>query len=72
MTELLKWLTHREHELENKRTRSLARQQWADVIECDARIDECAKTRAKISLIAQKPQAIDPYVIPPTPAEKPI
>ena len=45
MNNLLSHLVARENELERKRTRALARQLWGDVIDCDARIDECKKLR---------------------------
>lgn len=46
--QLMKWLTNREHELDRRRTRCLARQQWSDVIEVEARIDELRTVRALI------------------------
>jgi hypothetical protein len=46
--DLTSHLIKREHELERIRTRALARQQWAIVIEVESRIDECEKLRAAI------------------------
>lgn len=39
----------RERELDRIRTRSLARQQWAAVIEVEARLDECKRLRTKLT-----------------------
>lgn len=58
MKDLSSKLVDREHELERKRTRALARQQWADVIETEARLSECGNFRKMIvedALLTAKP-----------------
>ena len=47
-TQILKHLVQRENELERTRTRKLATQQWAAVIETEAKIEECKRLRAWI------------------------
>ena len=47
--DLTKHLVSREHELERKRSTSLARQRWGDVIDLEARIDECEKLRKHLA-----------------------
>ncbi len=47
--EIYKLLSDREHELERKRTTSLARAQWATVIELDAKLEEVHLWRKKIA-----------------------
>jgi hypothetical protein len=48
-TEMLKYLFDREYDLDRRRTRALARQQWEQVIEVDARISECRLMRKHLA-----------------------
>ncbi len=49
MIDFYKMLSDREHELERKRTTALARQQWAVVIELDAKLNEIKLWKKKIA-----------------------
>ena len=62
-TTILKHLVQRETELERTRTRKLATQQWAAVIETEAKIEECSRLRAWLveqSQIAANSEKLNP------------
>lgn len=50
----IKVILDHEHVTDRLRTRSLARQQWSKVIECDAVLDACKRLRAAIARDAER------------------
>lgn len=61
MTSPIKIILDHEYMTDRLRTRSLARQQWSKVIECDAVLDACKRLRAAIARDAESDIAsIDP------------